>query len=483
MGVIQYGGQVTVVMARSSGKTNFAAAVAHMQAKYGGPPLTPWQIRVLESGEVPDGQDGFVMVTEDGAVNPVPPPAEDGSGYTCGGIPSGPAAGQQIASGFVVYRNTSINAARAGHGLPPLSPPHPHTATQQQAVMQIASAFGILPGLAGTGTVSAAATPNPPSPGRKLVPSRKPSGPAYSRGMDGFADWELPEPDGEIPDVYGVVRGYRWWTLGAPPLHESPARADLVWSRGLLRGMQATWEPGENRAACRAGSRLHPEETVPDTGCGCGFWAYWHLQRHETGGSALPVCGVIEGYGAVLIGEKGFRAAKARIVALHLPFTIQPATEADDDPLGLGLPPQDRPATRSGYSPRTPGGQRNPWWNHPQFPGKVHNCGGKPDPDDDLAALAGLARDPAPVPDLPEPSADERQAARDAAEAWMAVIGDRLARMYPDAKVFETRAAMEAEYPPDTSYVPDRDPCTCSTISTLALTGPGGHKYGCPLYS
>ena len=127
---------------------------------------------------------------------------------------------------------------------------------------------------------------------------------------------------------------------------------------------------------------------------------------------------------------------------------------------------------------RTPSGQRNPWWNHPQFTGKVISYGGQPDPDDDLA---GLAREQPPPPELSEPSAEERQAARDAAEAWMAVIGDRLEQMYPGAKVFETRDLLEKSFPPDRSYLPDASPCTCSTASPFMLIGPSGHVDSCPL--
>jgi hypothetical protein len=452
-----------VISARRNGKPDLAAAVAYMQARYGGPQPTPWQLRVLTGfGDPGAGQDGFAMMLDDGMIMPVPLPAldtGDGSGYTRGGIPAGAITGLQLSSGPVAV---SINAARAGLGLPPFPP--------QAAISP--------------------APPQPPAPGRKPgsgpVPSRRPlgQGRSYSRGMDGFDGWELPPaPDltagDEIPDVFGVVRGYRWWTLDAPPLHESPAHADRMWKRSLLRGMQATWEPGENRATCRAGAqKVHPEQTVPDIGCGCGFWAYWHLQRHEVGGSALPVCGVIEGYGAVLIGEKGFRAAKARIVALHLPFTIMPVTEVDDDPMGLGLPPSRQPSARSGaYHPHGPGGRRNPWWNHPQFTGRVHNVGGyHPDTGEYYDPASGS---PVPAPDLSEPSADERQAARDTAEAWMAVIGDRLAQVYPDARICETRELMEELYPPDVSYVPDRTP-VCPECGNRTNGDVAGHlRYEC----
>jgi hypothetical protein len=254
-------------------------------------------------------------------------------------------------------------------------------------------------------------------------------------GFDGKG--ALPEP-GEIPDVLGTVRGYRWWTLPAPPLWDNPARSGPSWQPGLLRGMQAFWEPGENTAACRAGTASnHPDADIPVESCGCGFWAYWKPQPHDLSRSALPVFGVVEGYGAVLLGTKGFRAARARIVALHLPFTIMPEDYARAEVARAAI------GDGGGY-PRQYG-SHNPWWNHPKFTGKVvHVPGGPPPPTEDT----GLN-----LPPAPEPSPEMQQALADAAEAWMAVIGDRLATTYPDATVYETLNALQKEYPPDLSYV------------------------------
>ena len=296
----------------------------------------------------------------------------------------------------------------------------------------------------------AAISPAPPGPG-----SRWYAGPSYVRGIDGFdgrGALPAPDPAGGIPDVYGVVRGYRWWTLPAPPLHLSPAHAEENWPGPVrLRGQMDTWQPGENVAACKT-SYPHDPALVPLEPCGCGFWGYWRLQRHELGGCALPVCGVIEGYGAVLLGTKGFRAARARIVALHLPFQIHPASAPDEDPLGLGLPPG---------SPG--GGIPGARWRRPDY------------------------RKPAPEP--PEPTAEEirkaaeeiRKADEDRAEAWMAVIGDRLEREYPGARIFETREAMEKYYPPDTAYEPPAL-CRCGESRDFAYVGMNGHKYDCPQY-
>lgn len=122
-------------------------------------------------------------------------------------------------------------------------------------------------------------------------------------GLQGF--------DGaDTPLALGSVAGVRWWNLSAPSVaffrqDEMPA----------LCGVQGTWRMGENIARCGRTGHL-----VPDEDCGCGFWAYWTLEAAANPhGFLLPVLGVIEGYGRTMLGERGFRCAKARIVALHFP--------------------------------------------------------------------------------------------------------------------------------------------------------------------
>lgn len=230
-------------------------------------------------------------------------------------------------------------------------------------------------------------------------------------GFDGRA--ALPAAADEIPDSFEPVRGYRWWTLKGVPLHLNPARADEVWPGPVrLRGQYAAWQPGENVAECKpyGGAMTHVPWVVPYEPCGCGHYAYWKLQPHSLGGQGIPVCGVIEGYGAVLIGTKGFRAAKARIVALHVP----------------GIPQLD--AVRQAGKDA---------WKRAGFTGKVIYHGMEP---------ARYELDPADA---------------DQAEAWMAAIGDRLEREYPAARIFETSTAMEKVYPPEVSSMPGRGECHC----------------------
>lgn len=127
-----------------------------------------------------------------------------------------------------------------------------------------------------------------------------------------MSKYGLPGFDGREPDfAVGSVAGVRWWRLltGA--------------EGGRLSGVRASWAPGENIAKCGRGMTAGTH-VVPDENCGCGFWAYWSPPGPDNEhGFKLAVLGVVEGYGKTLIGERGFRCAKARITALHVPaFTV-----------------------------------------------------------------------------------------------------------------------------------------------------------------
>jgi hypothetical protein len=96
------------------------------------------------------------------------------------------------------------------------------------------------------------------------------------------------------------------------------------------------WRPGVNEAKCdtlianldRILSRSRASALVPDEAdenhlatCVCGFYAYFDKQHNNYADSlkGISVEGVIEGFGKTVLGDKGFRAEKARIVALTLP--------------------------------------------------------------------------------------------------------------------------------------------------------------------
>ena len=129
----------------------------------------------------------------------------------------------------------------------------------------------------------------------------------------------------------GSVRGARSWVVR---IGEQP-------EKGLLSGLYypQTWYPGENLAMCRKqppSQGMHPnavpqrakgpqEITTGHLGeCLCGFYAFYDGSNdfydaestHWT--SDIIVAGMVEGYGETLIGTRGFRCTKARIVALMI---------------------------------------------------------------------------------------------------------------------------------------------------------------------
>ena len=124
----------------------------------------------------------------------------------------------------------------------------------------------------------------------------------------------------------GSVRGFRSW------------RIDVEGKLSALHRV-GQWLPGENRAECQ---KYPNKEIIPDIegestserqervrvwksshdmdSCEHGFYAYFGASNLEDSYNPV-VSGLIEGYGEVLIGTKGFRAAKARILALSVePF-------------------------------------------------------------------------------------------------------------------------------------------------------------------
>jgi hypothetical protein len=96
--------------------------------------------------------------------------------------------------------------------------------------------------------------------------------------------------------VPGTLRGYRRWVL----------------LNGTLVGpvSEREWPKGENTANCWT---LFPcSGPSPTSTCHCGFYAKYQFDNLEY----LGVKGVVEASGRVFLGTEGFRAEKARVVAL-----------------------------------------------------------------------------------------------------------------------------------------------------------------------
>ncbi len=244
--------------------------------------------------------------------------------------------------------------------------------------------------------------------------------------MKGFDGQGSVEPGDDFELALDAVYGCRWWMLPRPPVSCWPHQAGERWTRSLLRGSFGyDWNPGRNEAVCRCENVLivNSSHLVPVPDCGCGFWAYWDLQKHSTG--TLPVCGIVKGTGRTLIGERGFRSQYAEIVALHVPPSA-----------GLTL-----------IAPGI------------KFIGRSPNRKIKKD-EEILAA------------------------------AWMAVIGDRLAQLYPGAVIYETQRAMLASHPLNGKSLLPPPPLAAPFVSLgsdrivisrgLLCADPAAHPPGCP---
>lgn len=107
----------------------------------------------------------------------------------------------------------------------------------------------------------------------------------------------------------GKALGLRRWKLTTDGYLESPIQTYY-------------WEGGENRAGCDSVmSSAFPaylrEEFHQFKRCSCGFYALSSKERlNDYPG---PIIGVLEGWGKVVIGEKGWRSEKGAVKAIVLP--------------------------------------------------------------------------------------------------------------------------------------------------------------------
>jgi hypothetical protein len=121
--------------------------------------------------------------------------------------------------------------------------------------------------------------------------------------------------------VPGTLRGYRQWTVSTEMTLTAIAQ-DYVWPSGTATASCVVinrFRKNPYRDVNIGGP--HPMETVPDAGCTCGFYAvHSPIDNQVVGPSVLcpnrQIMGVVEAWGNVQLGPRGFRAQHARIVAL-----------------------------------------------------------------------------------------------------------------------------------------------------------------------
>lgn len=176
-----------------------------------------------------------------------------------------------------------------------------------------------------------------------------------SSGMNGFSEHGTPS---EWDFGLGSVTGYRFWNWHVNPWHAGFRYSDELFNGKdtysyLIGSYRGEWTPGRIEAKCERNNRewtfssgayedgnLVHEPPEYREACGCGWWAYFDKNRDVSdvlGGHRsnkpsiaqesllgrqdtvkLPVFGVIEGTGRVIIGEKGFRSQFAEVKALCL---------------------------------------------------------------------------------------------------------------------------------------------------------------------
>lgn len=111
------------------------------------------------------------------------------------------------------------------------------------------------------------------------------------------------------PLVAGSINGFRHFNVNKGRL-ESPVQG-------------TEWHPGENVAYCYMAGQSWMGFGRHRAGGGgyehmCGFYAY-HQPWFSTYGGPGTVHAVIEAYGTVSVGPRGFRAEKAKVVAVVAP--------------------------------------------------------------------------------------------------------------------------------------------------------------------
>lgn len=124
--------------------------------------------------------------------------------------------------------------------------------------------------------------------------------------------------DAGRPLVPGSLRGYRTWqpasrheraTDGMLPM-TSVTRPHVVWSPSLC----ARCVPLDAGCPSPGPRTLPADHRAPQPGCNCGIYGWYGPE--DTGMLDARVFGAIEASGLILMGERGFRAERARITAV-----------------------------------------------------------------------------------------------------------------------------------------------------------------------
>jgi len=116
--------------------------------------------------------------------------------------------------------------------------------------------------------------------------------------------------DTDPPLVAGTVVGCRYWHVG---------RMGHLFGFIETRHGRQHYVEGENEARHVRTVNMYEDNScggLASTRCRCGFHAAFDLHDCHVDLAPDRVRGIIEGYGTVSLGRKGFRCSKARVLAL-----------------------------------------------------------------------------------------------------------------------------------------------------------------------
>jgi hypothetical protein len=107
----------------------------------------------------------------------------------------------------------------------------------------------------------------------------------------------------ELPQVTGSIYAVRGWDVRS------------TWFRTRLHGVVKPWKRGEIKAKCKF---FHESNRSPGFGCRCGIYAYKDARSWEMGDySYMPIWGIVELSGKAIEHTRGYRAEKAKVVAVY----------------------------------------------------------------------------------------------------------------------------------------------------------------------
>lgn len=158
-------------------------------------------------------------------------------------------------------------------------------------------------------------------------------------------EWCAPQFAG-LPFGLGSLIGTRsfkvsgdGWLYGY--IHEHQFNADVNIARCLRADLACGYRPdaGGTHIHSRLCRAVVPcDKDVPNADCTCGFYAYTDGSL-DYGVHVRMISGVIQGFGHVLRGSRGFRCKKARVLALYVPPRMPESLDAASQmwtPVGPG---------------------------------------------------------------------------------------------------------------------------------------------------